>query len=53
MKLRELFVHAEKSNLWDERMEILQIGLGFFFIPLLAGLMVRWILLGFREKKAN
>jgi hypothetical protein len=53
MKPRELFVHAEKSNLWDERMEILQIGLGFLFIPLLAGLMVRWILLGFKEKKAN
>ena len=41
------------KKMFDDRMEILQIGLGFLFFPLLAGLMVRWILLGFKEKKAN
>jgi hypothetical protein len=51
MKQRELFIHAEKTNLWDERMEILQIGLGFLLVPLTAGLMIRWILLGFRGKE--
>jgi hypothetical protein len=38
---------------WDERMENLQAGLGFLFFPLLAGLLVRWVLLGFRGKKAD
>jgi len=41
------------SKLLDERMEVLGIGLGFLFVPLVIGLGIKWVLMGFRRKEAD
>ncbi len=44
---------AYDKRLWEERTTSLQIGLGCLFFPLLAVLMIMWILLGFRGNAAS
>jgi hypothetical protein len=49
----ESYIKTEQADLYDERMEILQIGLGFLFVPMLTGLLIKWVLLGFRSEKVS
>ena len=48
---RKTYQAEYNSKLQSERMEILKIGLGFLIVPLLIGLTIKWILLGFRSKE--
>jgi hypothetical protein len=46
-------IKIQKTKQWDQRIESLQIGLIFLISPLIAGLVIRWVLLGFRGKKIS
>ena len=49
---RKTYQAEYNSKLQNERIETLKIGLGFLIVPLLIGLTIKWILLGFRNKKS-
>jgi len=50
---RKTYQDLYDSLLWKKRMEAFKWGLGFLVGPLIIGLCIKWILIGFRRKEVG